>query len=108
MTALTVNAKVSNVVRTGIPVSVTVKVIFETPVEFVVGVIVAIQFGAVPLKTIFATGTSAGLEEAADIEVKQFIGLSSVMVNGITRGTSSNVLRGPMADKIGASLISRT
>ena len=108
MTALTVNAKVSDVVKTGIPVSVTVKVIFETPLAFAVGVIVAIQFGAVPLKTILATGTKAGFDEVADIEVRQFIGLSSVMVNGIASGTSSSVLRGPINDMIGGSLMSRT
>ena len=75
------------------PASVTVKVKLETPLEFRVGLTVAVQIGAVPPKTTLATGTSPVLVDAADIEVEQFKILStSVIAKPITTGVSSGVV----------------
>ena len=104
-----VKAKVSKSVNIGIPVSERVKVKFETPTASTAGVTVAVQFGAVPEKTIFATGTAAVLEEAAVNEVVQFkLESMSFMVKLIARDVSSFVVRFPMAPKTGASLAALT
>ena len=84
--------------------SLTVKLRFETPKASVSEVKVAVQFGAVPLKTIFPTGNNAVFDEVADIEVKQFKVLStSVIVKLKAKGTSSFVILLVMVDKMGAS-----
>ena len=63
--------------------SVTLKTKFELPDWFSAGLIVAVQFGAVPEKTIFATGTNGKFEDVALIDVEQFKTLStSLIVNG--------------------------
>lgn len=80
-------------VSTGVPVSVTVKVKFETPKLLAAGVTVAVQFGAVPPKTTFATGTTPVFVDAADIEVEQFkTSSTSLIVKLITTGVSSGVV----------------
>ena len=64
----------------------------------------AVQFGAVPLKTIFANGKSAEFEVVADIEVVQFSTLStSVIVKFTARATSSLVTLFVIVDNTGAS-----
>ena len=93
LTGVTVKLKELEAVKTGTPVSVTVKVKFETPLASAAGLTVAVQFGATPPKTTFATGTTVVFVEAADIDVEQFMASStSVMVKLITTGVSSLVV----------------
>ena len=90
---VTVKLNAVEAVSTGVPVSVTVKVKFETPKPFAAGPTVAVQLGAVPPKTTFATGISAVFVEAADIEVEQLNTLStSLIVKLITTDVSSGVV----------------
>lgn len=93
LTGVTVKLNELDADKTGTPVSVTMKVKFETPLASAAGFTVAVQFGAVPPKTTFATGTTVVFVEAADIDVEQFMTLStSVMVKLITTGVSSLVV----------------
>ena len=92
LTALTVTVKVWVADATGIPVSVTVTVTLPDPFASAVGVIVAVQFGAVPPKTMFATGINSVLTDEAVSEVAQLRTLSgSVIVKLIVSGVSSFV-----------------
>ena len=93
LTLLTVKLNVSKSVSTGVPVSVTVIVKFDTPNAFETGVTVAVQFGTVPLNTTFATGTKARLLEPAVNEVAQLkTSSTSVIVKLIAKGVSSLVV----------------
>lgn len=106
-TALTVKVKASTAVKP--PLSVTVIVRFTTPFAFATGVIVTVQFGAVPLKTIFATGTRPAFDVVADIEVEQFKTEStSVIEKTIGKGVSSFVLGDPTVLMTGASFTAVT
>lgn len=92
LTALTVTVKVWVADATGIPVSVTVTVTLPDPFASAVGVMVAVQFGTVPPKTMFATGINAVLTDEAESEVAQLKTLSgSVIVKLIVNGVSSFV-----------------
>ena len=95
LTALTVNVNVVLAVSAGngVPESVNVKVIFDVPLAYAVGVSVAVQFGAVPLNTIFPTGTKTEFEVVALIEVVQLsVESTSVIVKLTVLATSSFVL----------------
>ena len=73
--------------------SVTIKLIFEKPFCKNAGLIVAEQFGAIPLKTIFATGIKVVFEDVATTEVVQLSALStSLMVKLTTIATSCGVV----------------
>ena len=92
-TLVTVKLNEVDAVSTGVPVSVTVNDKFETPKPFATGDTVAVQFGAVPPITTFATGNKATFDDVADIEVVQLRMLSgSVIVKLITIGVSSGVV----------------
>ena len=88
-----VNVVLAVIAGNGVPESVTIKVKFNTPFAKAAGVIVAVQFGAVPLNTIFPTGTKTAFVVVALIEVTQFKVLSiSVIVKLTVLATSSFVL----------------
>ena len=65
-------------------------------------VTVAVQFGAVPLKTIFAFGTTAILDDTADIlETQLRVSFASVIVKLIGVGTPTEKLVSEMAEMTG-------
>ena len=104
-TAVTVTAKVFASDFTGTPVSVTVKVRFTDPFAFNRGVIVAVQFGAVPLNITPGTEIMAALEVDALSEVVQSSVLStSVIVKFTVNGVSSGVDWAPITLITGGSL----
>ena len=81
LTAVTVATKAELELATP---SVTLKVRFEVPFAFATGVITALQFGAVPLNTTFATGINAILVEVIVTDVVQLTAVStSEIVNAI-------------------------
>lgn len=105
-TALTVTLKFRLAVKTP---SVTVNVRFKAPLAFSAGVIVAVQLGAVPLKTTFPTGIMAAFEVPALTEVVQLKALSTSEIMKLTvNGVSSGVVCAPMAVMTGASLTAFT
>ena len=82
--------------------SVTVKDKFVLPDWFRAGLIVAVQLGAVPLKTIFATGTNGKFEDVALIHVEQFRASSgSEIVNGTAMVPFSRTVLFVIADITG-------
>ena len=73
--------------------SVTVMATVDPPLEFAVGVIVTVQFGAVPANTMLATGNSTVFDDVALTEVVQLKILStSVIVNGIAAVVVSSLV----------------
>ena len=98
---MTVTSKIS---ETGVVPSVTVKVKFKTPFAFAIGVMVATQLGAVPLKTILLTAIMAALLVALLIDVVQLNTLStSEIVKLIVKAVSSFVICAPINDLTGGS-----
>ena len=80
-TGLTVNAKDELAVKAP---SVTLTTIFAKPFWFKAGLNVTVQFGAVPPKTIFATGNNVVFDDVAETDVVQLNTLStSVIVNAM-------------------------
>ena len=89
--------------------SLTVKVNVVAPFIFKSGVIVAVQFGAVPENTTPETGISAVLEVESVIDVLQFKVLSiSVIVKVTGNAVSSFVVCGAIAKITGASFCAVT
>ena len=84
--------------------SLTVKTKLEIPFWLGAGFMVTVQFGAVPAKTIFASGSKAKLEEERLIEVVQFNTLSiSLIVKLMTTELSSATVVSAIAEIVGGS-----
>ena len=66
MYGVTVSTKFCVSSKLGVPLSLTVMLIFDDPFILAVGVKVAVQFGAAPPYTIFAIGISAGFDDVAE------------------------------------------
>jgi hypothetical protein len=85
--------------------SVTVKVRVLAPVDAATGVMVALQFGAVPEKTMFAVGIKAVSVLAFAIELEQFSELSeSEIVKLTTTLPSDSADRSVMFEIVGSAL----
>ena len=95
MTAVTVKLKEDVAIKLGAPLSTRVIMTLETPLAFATGVIVTVQFGAVPPKMILAVGKSVVLDDVAlkFAEVQSKTLSISVIVNGTAAvAESSNMV----------------
>lgn len=105
LTGFTVNrnAEVAVLAGIGVPLSVSVRVIVAVPDRFAAGVMVAIQFGAVPVMTIFPLGTKVVLLEVpATLEQKIVESVSEIVKAIPAVAVSSLVDFAAMAEITGA------